>query len=229
MITHHFDKLQSSLGYHFKNLDLLTEALRHPSLRQQDQKIQDYERLEFLGDAILNFIITEAIYNSFKKYDEGKLAKMRAFLVCKEAICAAAESLDLSSSLVMTRGEELSGGRLNLNNVENAMEAIIAGIYLDGGMEQVKNVVLSLWDGLLKAAPDVDSDPKSTLQELSQSKLMSIPHYEVVSRVGKPHDTTFEVRVQISDLDPEFGSGKSIKAAEKIAAVKLLKRLRGLR
>jgi ribonuclease-3 len=222
------NKLESLLSHTFTNKDLLAEALRHPSLRQQDHKMQDYERLEFLGESILNFIITEEIFSRFKNYDEGKLAKMRAYLVCKDTICEVAEHLHLEDAIVMTKGEELSGGRNNPNNVENAMEAIIAAMYLDQGIEAAKKAVLSLWKEWLKLAPNIDSDPKSTLQELSQSMDMSIPHYEIVSRTGQPHAPTFEVMVKVGDLKGEVASGKSIKAAEKIAATKLLTRLKEL-
>jgi ribonuclease-3 len=226
MITH--SNLQSSLGYNFKDQGLLEEALRHPSMRQHDGKVMDYERLEFLGDSVLSFIITEDIFNRFKDHDEGKLARMRAFLVCKDTICLVADSLHLENEIVMTRGEELSGGRENPNNVENTMEAIVAAIYLDGGMTSAKNVVLRLWNDLLSDAQNIAGDPKSALQELSQGMSMSIPHYKIVSRTGQSHAPIFEIMVKVDDLEPEFGSGRSIKAAEKIAAEKLLKRLRGV-
>lgn len=201
------------------------EALCHPSLKQHNDKTEDYERLEFLGDSILNFIITDNIFRRHKDYAEGRLAKIRASLVCRDTICLAAENLNLDECLMMTRGEELSGGRMNLNNVENAMEAIIAAIYLDGGLEGAKKVVLQLWHDLLESDHDIMSDPKSALQEWSQGQFMSIPHYEIVSKTGQSHSPIFEVRVKIDDLEPEFGSGKAIKAAEKMAAEKMLKRV----
>lgn len=218
-------QLQIDLSYEFKDRSLLIEALCHPSLKQHNGKVEDYERLEFLGDSVLNFIITENIFRRHKDYAEGRLAKIRAFLVCKDTICQVAEHLNLDECLMMTRGEELSGGRMNLNNVENAMEAIIAAIYLDGGLEGAKKVVLKLWNDFLRADHDIMSDPKSALQEWSQSQSMSIPQYQIVSKTGSSHSPTFEIMVKIDDLEPEFGSGKAIKAAEKIAAERLLKRV----
>lgn len=218
-------KLQCDLGYSFKDVDLLSCSISHPSLKQIKNDAKDYERLEFLGDAVLGMIITEAIYIKFYAVDEGRLAKIRAALVCKESICKVAKHLKLEDIMIMTRGEELSGGRSNLNNVENVMEAIIGAIYLDGGLEEARKVVLSLWGELIAVGDMVADDPKSSLQEWSQSRSMSIPRYDVVSREGESHSPTFKVMVTIDDLSPEHGEGRSIKAAEKDAARKLLQRV----
>lgn len=218
-------KLQSDLGYEFENISLLSEALSHPSLKQVNKNQKDYERLEFLGDAVLSLLISEEIYKAFTKYDEGMLAKTRAYLVCKDSICKVSEHLKLEEFIIMTRGEELSGGRTNLNNIENTMEAIIAAIYLDGGIEAARAVVLKLWAPLIENSEVVYIDPKSALQEWSQSRSMSVPLYCVVSRTGESHAPLFKVMVTIDDLDPEYGEGKSIKAAEKEAATMFLKRI----
>ena len=218
-------QLQTDLNYNFKNLNFLIEALRHPSLKQHDCAAEDYERLEFLGDSILNLIITENIFNRHKDYAEGKLAKIRSHLVCKETICAVADHLRLEEYLIMTKGEELSGGRNNLNNIENSMEAIIAAIYLDGGFEAAKKIVLKLWNSLLENDHNIRSDPKSALQEWSQSKSIPIPDYEIISKTGSSHSPVFEIIVKIDNVESEFGFGKSIKAAEKAAAEKMLKKL----
>ena len=225
VIEANLSQLQSELGYNFSNISLLNEALSHPSLRQVRKDQNDYERLEFLGDAVLNLLISEEIYKSFTDYDEGQLAKIRAFLVCKDSICKVSERLKLENLIIMTRGEELSGGRTNLNNVENAMEAIIAAIYLDGGLEAVRSVVLKLWAQLLEIGGEVKLDPKSALQEWAQSLSMSIPAYSLVSKVGESHMPMFKVMVTIDHLEAEYGEGKSIKMAEKEAASKFLKRV----
>ncbi len=217
-------RLQLDLGYSFIDLGLLRQAISHPSLKQVQNDHQDYERLEFLGDAVLGMIITETIYVKFSDSAEGSLAKIRASLVCKDSICRVAKHLKLEEVIIMTRGEELSGGRSNLNNVENVMEAIIGAIYLDGGLEPARMIVLKLWAALLASGAGA-ADPKSGLQEWSQSRSMSIPRYEVVSREGESHSPTFKVMVTIDDLVPECGEGKSIKSAEKDAASKLLQRV----
>ncbi len=218
--------IEQRLGYNFKTPSLLNEALSHPSMRSEKKLQLDYERLEFLGDAILNFLITEYLFTKFTDSDEGHLAKMRAALVCKEAICDVAEDIDLDEYLIMTRGEEISGGRSNQNNVENCMEAIIGAIYLDGGIDTTREVVLNLWAGIIADGRQFVSDPKSALQEWSQGHGMSIPRYQVVERVGQDHAPMFKVGVTIDDLVPEYGTGKSIKAAEKMAAKKMLERER---
>lgn len=217
------EKLQSDLGYSFKDQALLRQAISHPSLKQLKNDTQDYERLEFLGDAVLGMLITEAIYIEFSELDEGQLAKIRSSLVCKDSICKVARHLKLEDVMIMTRGEELSGGRSNLNNVENVMEAIIGAIYLDGGLEKARKIVLKLWSALMVNGGA--TDPKSALQEWSQSRSMSLPRYEIVSREGEAHAPIFRVMVTIDDLVPECGEGKSIKSAEKDAASKLLKRV----
>lgn len=219
--------LQSRINYHFRNLDLLVEALSHPSLKQLSnvESHKDYERLEFLGDSILNFIITEILFQHFPSYDEGKMAKTKALLVCKDTLYNIGVNLDIGDVIIMTNGEEISGGRENKNNIENAIEALIAAIYLDGGINVVKKFIGSLWESLLSEDNIKLADPKSALQEWSQSKSMSIPLYEVVSRSGESHSPTFVVRVVIEDLDPEYGEGKSIKEAQKAAAMKFLSRI----
>lgn len=217
-------KLQLDLDYSFKDLGLLRRAISHPSLKQLKNDHQDYERLEFLGDAVLGMIITEAIYIKFADLAEGILAKIRSSLVCRDSICEVAKHLKLEDIIIMTRGEELSGGRSNLNNIENAMEAIIGAIYLDGGLIAARSVVLNLWQSLITNGKGAD-DPKSSLQEWSQSRSMSIPRYEVISREGESHAPIFKVMVSINNLAPEYGQGFSIKAAEKNAASKLLQRV----
>lgn len=225
MYEDRIEQLQKSLGYSFSNISLLKEAISHPSMKHNvKESYVDYERLEFLGDAVLNFIITDHIFHRFKDNDEGLLAKTRSSLVCKETICEVAEKLDLDEYLIMTRGEELSGGRTNQNNVENCMEAIIGAIYLDGGIDKVKGFILKLWEAIISEGR-MNIDPKSALQEWSQGLSMSIPSYEVVSKTGQAHSPMFKVMVTIDDLTPEFGVGKSIKEAEKMAAKNMLQNI----
>ena len=217
--------LQQKLGYHFHNPTLLTEALRHPSIKQQDRIPSDYERLEFLGDAVLGFVITQHIFTRFQNYDEGQLAKMRAFLVCKDTICDVAESLNLEEYILMGSGEERCGGRTNPNNIENSMEALIAAIYLDGGFEVVESLILRLWDNFIAEDHYIIADPKSSLQEWSQSQSYKLPHYDVIAKTGQDHSPIFEVTVLIEGFDPEYGRGKTIKTAEKMAARSFLRKV----
>jgi ribonuclease-3 len=215
-------KLQQKLGYIFNNVDLLIEALTHPSIKQNDKSTEDYERLELLGDAVLNFIITEYIFHHFVDYNEGQLAKMRSSLVCKDAICQVAEMIDLDEYIIMTKGEEYSGGRDNPNNLENSMEAIIAAIYLDGGMEVATKIVLGIWDDFLSGKKVMIQDPKTTLQEWSQENSFGLPKYELISKDGYDHAPVFKVKVSVGNLPPQYGINKSIKRAEKNAAQEML-------
>lgn len=218
------EKLEQAIGYNFSNKDLLIEALSHPSLRQHVRKnapSRDYERLELLGDAIIGFIITEIIFKNYTNYDEGKLAKAKAYLVCKDMLCKVAERINLSEYIIMTHGEEFSGGRVNPNNIENTMEALIAAIYLDSNIDKVRLVIKNLWSDFLFNIDLSHSDPKTALQELAQSIDNHQPIYEVVQKEGLAHSPTFTVLVKVQHYQQE-GQGRSVKSAEKDAAMKLL-------
>ncbi|MFY9589316.1 ribonuclease III [Rickettsia endosymbiont of Halotydeus destructor] len=217
-------KLEKLLGYNFKDKNLLIEALSHPSLKQHNSSNQymDYERLEFLGDAILSFLVTEILFTNFADYDEGKLAKIRAYLVCKETLCNVATKLNLSNYIIMTQGEELSGGRDNPNNIEDAMEALVAAIYLDSDINIARKIVQNLWAEFITVKDLTSYDPKTPLQEWAQSKGFHVPIYKVINRSGASHSTTFTVSVTIKDHS-QTGTGHSIKEAEKDAARELLR------
>jgi ribonuclease-3 len=220
----HINKLEESIGYHFIDHNLLTEALSHPSLKQHATKndsVKNYERLELLGDSILSFVITEILFKNFSLYSEGKLAKIRSHLVCKERLCDIANSLNLAEYIIMTYGEELGGGRTNPNNIENAMEALIGAIYLDSDINVVKKIIHNLWAEFLLAPDLAISDPKTTLQELTQAKFGCKPIYEVINKEGLAHSTLFTVKVTVNN-HYEIGRAYSVKKAEKEAAEKFL-------
>lgn len=220
------ESLETILEYKFKNKDLLIEALSHPSLKQHstNKKNKDYERLEFLGDAILNFVISKILFENFANYNEGNLAKTRSYLVCKETICLVANKLNLSHYIIMTHGEESSGGRENQNNIENTMEALIAAIYLDSNIAIVSVIVQRLWANFITTKNFTNYDPKTTLQEWAQHNHNHIPSYKVIKREGSAHLSTFTVLVQTKDYE-QIGTGSSIKEAEKNAARELLHQL----
>lgn len=227
------EKLQQALGYNFSNQDLLIEALSHPSLKQHISKYgvqRNYERLELLGDSIINFFITEILFKNHLTYNEGKLAKLRSYLVSKELLCKIAVKLNLSDYIIMTNGEEILGGRNNLNNIENAMEALIAAIYLDSNIENTKIILYKLWHDFLSITDLTDYDSKSTLQELVQKNGSSKPLYALIKKEGLSHSPIFTVlvTVELYDIDRSLqkyhqtGIGPTIKAAEKEAARKLI-------
>ena len=217
--------LEDVLKYKFKNLDLVKEALSHPSLKQHDNTIVDYERLELLGDSILGFLITEMIFNNFTFYEEGSIAKIKAYVVSRETIVKVAETLSLPEYILMTSGEEKSGGKTNPNNIENVMEALLAAIYLDSDIHQVRKIVQNLWFRYIENIDFNSIDPKSSLQEWLHHKNHSTPTYEVINKEGPVHAPVFTVQVTVGKHRQE-GIGKSIKEAEKEAARRLLNRLK---
>lgn len=219
------DKLEKLLDYRFKNPNLLTEALTHPSLKQHNRLVHDYERLELLGDSILGFLVTEMIYHNLHNYPEGEIAKIKSHLVSKDIIVKIARKLNLAEYIIMTPGEEKSGGRININNIENTTEAILGAIYLDSDIDQVRKIVRKFWAEYIDNIDFNEIDPKSALQEESQDRGYSIPKYEVVKKEGLLHSPTFTVKVMI-DKYSEISSGKSIKEAEKNAAKLLLAKLK---
>jgi len=232
-MTDKFDRekaaqLEKALNYNYKDLLLLEEALSHPSLKQQSKygELQlNYERLELLGDSILGFIITELLFDKFVKYDEGDIAKIKAYLVCRDTLVKVASKVNLARYIIMTKGEESSGGRENANNLENVMEAIIASIYLDGGIEEARKLVAVLWEDLLHKINFSEVDPKTYLQEWAQSRKYDIPSYEVVDKKGPVHMPIFTVKVSVGSLH-HTGTGGSIKLAEKDAARGLLSEIK---
>lgn len=221
--------LEERLGYDFNNKNLLIESLTHPSVKQRalknNNKQKNYERLELLGDSILNFLVTEILFKSFSEYDEGQLAKIKAYAVSKDVLCLVAAKINLSSYIIMTYGEEISGGRNNPNNIENTMEALIAAIYLDSNIDIIRNMVASLWLEFISIIDLANYDPKTTLQELAQSHGQgNKPVYELVKREGAAHSSIFTIMVKIPDHQ-QLGYGQSVKEAEKDAARKLLIKL----
>lgn len=217
-------ELEKALGYNYKNIKLLEEAISHPSLKQQSKygELQlNYERLELLGDAILGLIITEILFDKFVHYDEGEIAKVKAYLVCRDTLVKVGKKINLGYHIIMTKGEEVGGGRENPGNIENVMEAIIASIYLDGGMETARKLVEDLWSNLLSNINFSEIDPKTWLQEWAQGNRHEIPLYEVIDKKGPVHVPIFTVRVTVGPYQ-HTGTGGSIKLAEKDAARSLL-------
>src|SRR5437763_6961217 len=188
--------LEQRLGYAFRQAALLQEALTHPSVGHEKQRHhQDNQRLEFLGDAVLQLVITEYLYSHFPREREGRLTKLRARLVSRDALKTHAQKLDLGRHLLMGRGEESSGGRERTSTLADAFEAIIGAIYLDSDFATAREFILRETRAALehvREAP-VDINPKGQLQEILQSIAMRGPIYEVVSATGPEHAKTFVV------------------------------------
>jgi ribonuclease III len=219
--------LEERIGYKFRNSLLLAEALTHPSVGHETQRHHfNNQRLEFLGDAILQLVITEYLYHHFASEAEGQLTKLRSRLVSRESLKVRAAALDLGQYLMIGRGEEASGGRKRASTLADAYEALIGAIYLDSDLETARRFILAQSKPDLDeiAEAPVDINPKGHLQELLQSISPSSPCYETVSESGPEHDKTFVVRCEWEGMTLGQGSGRSKKQAETSAAADAMKR-----
>src|SRR5438270_2289787 len=213
--------LEKRIGYKFRNPLLLAEALTHPSLGHETQQRHfDNQRLEFLGDAILQLVITEYLFAHFKDQPEGQLTKLRSRLVSRDALKTHAATLELGQFLLMGRGEEASGGRARVSTLADGFEALIGAIYLDGGLEAARKFILVQAQENLEQVEEkpVDINPKGNLQELLQSISPNSPVYEVLSQSGPEHDKRFVVQAVWEGIVLGKGSGRSKKQAETAAA-----------
>jgi ribonuclease-3 len=217
--------IEETIGYKFRNSLLLAEALTHPSLAHETQKYHfDNQRLEFLGDAVLQLVITEYLYDHFSTEPEGRLTKLRSRLVSRDALKMHATALDLGRYLLIGRGEESSGGRERPSTLADAYEALIGAIYLDSDLRTAKKFILK------QAGPDleqiaeepIDINPKGHLQELLQSISPRSPVYELLSQSGPEHEKTFVVQAVWEGIVLGHGSGRSKKAAETAAAIEAM-------
>lgn len=217
-------RLMLRLGYQFQQPELLKQALTHRSVSQQ----KNYERLEFLGDALLGMIIAEYLYQKFPKEKEGRLTRMRATLVRQESLGKIALDLKLSQSLILSIGELKSGGHNRESILADVVEAIIGAIYLDcGQLEILKSIVLKWYQAYLEeiAPGDQLKDPKSRLQEYLQAKKFPLPVYEVVKIHGDAPHQHFTIHCQVQGLSVVKGEGSSRRFAEQAAAAEILKLL----
>jgi ribonuclease III len=214
-------RFQTTLGYEFANTDLLMEALRHSSYvnEQTDDMLRDNERLEFLGDAVLNLAIGHLLSKSYPEMHEGDLSRIRANLVNETRLSEVARSIELGDYLLLGKGEIQTNGREKNSLLANAFEAVLAAIYLDSGYDTALTIINSHFRQLVDTAQDlnVGLDFKSRLQEAAQGSLKAIPAYEVIQESGPDHDKTFRVRMTVGPIEAE-GVGKSKKTAEQEAA-----------
>lgn len=211
--------LMKALGYRFRNEELLRQALTHPSMGRQDN-----QRLEFLGDAVLQYLMSDMLYKTHPADQEGGLTHLRALLVCEAALSQVARALHVGEALLMDKGEELTGGREKPSVLCDAMEAILAAVYLDGGMEEARGVVRRCWP----RPEDVHrpmQDSKGALQELLQKDGGDAPTYDIVAQSGPPHDRRFEAAVYRYGKELARGEGKTKKQAEQAAALSALNML----
>lgn len=217
------------LGVSFKNKDLLFQALTHRSYSFEKGLQETNEKLEFLGDSVLNLIVTEYIYHKFPELSEGDLAKLRANVVNASFLAEIAYELHVGDCIMMGKGAEQTGGRTRVSILGDALEAIIGAIYLDQGMEVASEFVLKNFKELIdeRASLGQFGDPKTRLQELVMASYGNIPRYRTVEEYGPVHDRSFVVKVFINDKVWGQGIGKSKKKAEQEAAQEALKKFKG--
>ncbi len=210
------DSLQQQLGYQFKNLALITQALTHRSYAANNN-----ERLEFLGDGALNYIIAHQLFERFQKLSEGDLSRLRAQLVKESTLYEIAQTLNLGEFLKLGEGELKSAGWRRPSILADALEALIGAVYLDGGHEAAEQLVIKLYTQKLTTIDPtiIDKDAKSLLQEYLQSRKIDLPDYQVVNIEGEAHAQTFQVSCNIINLKIHTtGEGTSRRAAEQHAA-----------
>jgi ribonuclease III len=216
--------LQEKLHYAFRNPDLLSTALTHRSHVNENPQLgaRDNERLEFLGDAVLGLCVSDLLMKKHADFDEGTLSKIRSLLVNEKPLADLAAQLGLGDCLLLGRGEDHSGGRTKESLLANALEAVIAAIYLDSSFSKTKTIIKKLMGPLLndEALNAQCFDYKTALQELCQKKYKSAPLYALLESSGPDHDKTFEVEVTVGPDIRQIGYGKSKKDAQKQAAQK---------
>lgn len=221
--------LAQALGHEFRHIEVLAEALLHPSV---DPSVRGnapygYQRLEFLGDRVLGLVIAEWLMHAFPEEPEGALARRFAGLVRADALAEIAARLDLGRHLRLSPSEEECGGRRNLATLADACEAVIGALFLDGGWETARAFVRTHWAGILERDLTPPQDPKTALQEWAQGRGLPLPKYAQIACAGPDHAPIFSVEVSVGDYPPETGAGPSKRQAEKLAAERLLARLRG--
>lgn len=219
-----FTEFEEKLGYSFKDKSLLELALTHSSFANENKLKKNNERFEFLGDSVLGFVTAEYLFTEFKNRPEGEMTKLRAAVVCEKSLFKFAEQIDLGKYILLGRGEDSTGGRNRPSVVSDAFEAIIAAIYIDGGMEAVKPYILRFIKDAVKRETSF-KDNKSLLQEEIQKVKGNSLAYEEVGEEGPDHDKTFVFRVKLNGEIIGEGKGKSKKEAEQNAAGNALNKL----
>ena len=223
-------RLKEQLGYEFRDLSLLRNALTHSSSINEthQQYYENNERLEFLGDAVLETVISEHLYRSLPREEEGRLTRLRASIVCEESLAEIGQQLGVGQALVLGRGEEQSGGRKRNSMIADGVEAIIGAIYLDGGFAEAQKTVLRLFDSVIQRAFEgkLHSDYKTALQERLQVNGDVSIQYVLDRQEGPDHDKVFYTSVEVNGVILGSGRGRSKKEAEQNAAREAMKDMR---
>ncbi|MGC8493421.1 MAG: ribonuclease III [Syntrophobacteraceae bacterium] len=226
------EALQDRLGHRFRNEELLLRALVHRSFAYENQEVcEDNETFEFLGDSVLGLAISHLLLDLFPNCDEGELSRLRSSIVNERELAQIASSLNLGDFLLLGKGEDLSGGRQKPSLLANGLEAVLAAVYLDGGLEPALGLVRTIFSDYLENQEEdyllktLDKDYKTQLQEITQAKLKLTPVYNLEEEKGPDHDKTFFMRVEIGEQVLAFGHGKSKKEAQQEAARKAIAKI----
>ena len=222
--------LENAIGYRFKNITLLQNALTHSSYANEywRDSLRSNERLEFLGDSILGMVVAEYLYRTFPERPEGELTRMRADMVCERALAKVADRLDLGSHMLLGHGEEQGGGRERASILADAVESVIAACFLDGGMDAAKKLVETFILCEVPVSKLSNADYKTAFQERVQQKKDQTITYRLIGESGPDHDKSFQVEVLLNGQVVGTGIGSSKKRSEQDAARDALQRLYGV-
>lgn len=212
--------LEERLDYHFKDISLLENALIHSSYANEHHLggIHSNERLEFLGDSILGMVVADSLYRTFPELPEGNLTRLRASLVCENSLVLVAKELQLGAYLKLGKGEEAGGGRTRPSINADAVEAVLAAVYLDGGIDEARRIIQRFILNNMAKAYEASRDYKTALQELVQRKSGQVLTYHLVGESGPDHAKQFTMEVRLNEQPVGQGTGRSKKEAEQMAA-----------
>lgn len=227
------NNLEKKLDYKFKNRILLKEALTHPSFQKKSlkKKTTNNQRLEFLGDSVLDLIVTEHLYRKLASFSEGKLTKIKSVMVSKEILAKWANRLSLGKHIILGKGEDSTGGRKKLSILADCLEALLGAVYLDSGLQKAKNIISTF----IKEETELivkgkhGEDYKTLLQEISQKKMKCLPEYCLIKEKGPDHKKIFCIEVKLKKITYGTGTGENKKEAEQVAAHNALKKLKVLK
>lgn len=216
--------LEKTIGYRFKDADLLVRALTHISALAGGSRAASYQRLEFLGDHVLGLVISDMLFHAFPKGDEGELSRRLADLVRRETCADVARSINIGEAVRLGTSESNSGGRARTAILADVCEALVGAVFLDGGYAEATGLVERLWGERMRVPTRPLRDPKTMLQEWAQARGLPTPAYREVERLGPHHNPEFRIAVTLPEREPAEGRGRSKRVAEQAAAAAMLQR-----
>lgn len=224
-MSDHLSALEEKIGYRFRERQWLERALTHSSTADD----YNYERLEFLGDRVLGLVMAQALFEQFPDENEGGLARRHSALVQGRTIAVIGQMNDLGDHIIMSLAERASGGGSKENIVADVLEAMIGAIFLDGGLDAAREMILRLWGDNIATLTEAPQDPKTELQEWVQARGKPLPAYEISGKSGPDHAPEFTITLRVEGEAPAQASGPSRRQAEKTAARIMLRRLKGIK